>query len=245
MNCVTCGAELRPGAMFCGECGARVVKLVTPVDPVPPAAAPAAPVLVEPARSESAIVDEPDDDHPFWMPQPTPAVARYTAQQSQPTIALPGLPFELTQERPAPEPQRSIPRFAPIDLDDDDGEPEADFDETIVAPRRLPWTITGPDGIPHQIRTATVIGRAPQRPGDRPTAALLALPDPTKSLSKSHAIFEPDGDSLLVIDVGSTNGVVIMEPDGSETVVPAGRRVPLGTGVNLELGDYTLVIGRG
>lgn len=119
-----------------------------------------------------------------------------------------------------------------------------DFDETVISPRAPILTITGPDGIPHVIRTATVIGRAPQRPADRPEVDVLALADVSKSLSKSHAIVLPHGDELVIEDVGSTNGVIIKHPDGRETVLPAHRPFPLAVGTVLELGDYVLTIGQ-
>jgi pSer/pThr/pTyr-binding forkhead associated (FHA) protein len=119
-----------------------------------------------------------------------------------------------------------------------------DFEATILAPRRRPWTITGPDGIAHPIRVPTVIGRAPQRPLDRSDAEVLPLADPTKSLSKSHAIVELDADGFAITDLGSTNGIVILDAAGHEVMLPVGVRVPVDAGTRLELGDFVLVVDR-
>jgi hypothetical protein len=147
--------------------------------------------------------------------------------------SLPELVEPVVAVTPEPEPE---PAHA---LDDE-------VERTILAPRRRPaWTLTGPDGIPHPIRVPTLIGRAPHRPADRPGLELLSLVDETKSLSKSHAIIAPDGESFTVEDIGSTNGVLLIGADGSETELPSGRAVTIERGSVLEFGDYTATIDRG
>ncbi|CAN5357891.1 hypothetical protein BH11ACT2_BH11ACT2_09020 [soil metagenome] len=175
MTCRSCGADLREGAMFCGECGARVASVV---------AAPAAPTVpIEPLHRTRA----------------------------------PGVQLPLT-----------------ID----------DFEATVLAPRRRGWVITGPDGVGHHIRVPTVIGRAPQRPDDRDDVQVLPLVDPGKSLSKSHAILEPDGDGLTIRDLGSTNGIVVVDASGNEVMLPTDTPIPVVAGTRFELGDFVLVVDR-
>jgi hypothetical protein len=155
----------------------------------------------------------------------------------EPTVAI-----EIPRVRPEP-----LPAFleAPEVVEQAETELEDDVERTILAPRRrAAWTLTGPDGVAHPIRAATMIGRAPQRPASRPELALLALVDETKSLSKSHAILEPDGESLTVEDIGSTNGILLIGPDGAETEFPVGRPVPVEPGAVLEFGDYVATFDR-
>jgi hypothetical protein len=116
---------------------------------------------------------------------------------------------------------------------------EGDIDETVIAPRRAArWKIVTPTGDRHPIKVATVIGRAPiaQR-----GAVTLALIDPTKSLSKSHALLEVAPDGLAIEDLGSTNGIIVH--DGTvEIDLQRGQRLTLRPGMSLELGDYVLTI---
>jgi pSer/pThr/pTyr-binding forkhead associated (FHA) protein len=124
----------------------------------------------------------------------------------------------------------------------DDG---GDLDATVVAPRRAAWVIVDASGDRHDIRSATVIGRSPVAPLHVPRAVPLALDDPTKSLSKSHAVLEPLGDELVVEDLGSTNGTIIVEGGGVETELGGGQKVGVRPGVRLELGEFVLTVSRG
>lgn len=183
MTCANCGAELREGAMFCGECGARVSQAL----------------------------------------QYSPAIA-------QPTVPLQPLVWSSTEVPPDPVP-------AAITFDD--------FEATILAPRRSTWSLSGPDGVAHPIRLPTVIGRAPQRLADRDDVEVLPLVDPTKSLSKSHALLELDGDGLTIRDLGSTNGILLVDETNREVMLPVDIRVPVVAGTRFELGDFVLIIDRG
>ena len=301
MTCTSCGAALRPGAMFCGECGQKVAPIVSapsavpppppratapsavppppsfaPAPPPPPSFAPAPPPPVMAAAPPPPVVAASPPPPPVLAPAPPPppasagvvapppwiAPSAIQPPQSfvpQPTVPVPRLiasvPDSITAPPPAPV---AAPVASVVDDDDEfdrtilvaptpvvDEDDDDDLDRTILAPRKTPaFTLTGPDGVVHQIRVATVIGRSPARPLHRPGIELLPLPDVTKSLSKSHAVVEPEGDTLTIEDLGSTNGVVILGDDGSEIDVPTGRRTPLATGTVLALGDYILTIGR-
>jgi hypothetical protein len=253
MTCTSCGAALRPGSLFCGECGAQVDPSAVPAPPPlvvpaartdppppppvpavrggtppPPAAPPAAPVAL--AR---------------WTPPapPAPAVPAPEPAAAQPTVPLRGLidnlPLGLLDRGAAPPPAPpATPAAAPVAAPD----PEGDVEETVLAPRRTAtWRIVTPAGERHAIRGATVIGRAP---APREGATVLALADPSKSLSKSHALLDVVDDRLVIEDLGSTNGVIVH--DGTvELDLPPGERTALAAGVTLELGEYTLGVERG
>jgi len=208
MTCTSCGAALRPGAMFCGECGQKVTVLAS----APAAEASAAPLHTVPVSRLAAGVP-----HSIAVRPPPPVRVVADDDLDRTILAAPTVVEE---------------------LDDD-------VERTVLAVRRTPaFTLTGPDGIAHPIRSATVIGRAPTRPTHRPGIELLALVDVTKSLSKSHAVVEPDGDIFTIEDLNSTNGVVIVGDDGSETNLPTGRRTPIPPGTVLALGDYIVTVGR-
>ncbi|MDM7854376.1 RDD family protein [Cellulomonas alba] len=69
---------------------------------------------------------------------------------------------------------------------------------------------------------------------------LVAIEDPDRSVSKVHLAFGPDGDGQLwVLDRGSTNGTVLVRPDGSRATLPPGARAVIGAGWAVRFGERT------
>jgi len=82
-----------------------------------------------------------------------------------------------------------------------------------------------------------VVGRDPQ--GDVPH--VVAIDDPARSLSKTHLAFGPgEAGTLWVVDRGSTNGTVVVRPDGSAATLPAGARAVVAAGWSLRIGERTV-----
>lgn len=82
-----------------------------------------------------------------------------------------------------------------------------------------------------------VVGRAPQ--GEVPH--VVAIDDPARSLSKTHLAFGPaEPGTLWVVDRGSTNGTLVVRPDGTAATLPAGTRATVGPGWSLRLGERTV-----
>ena len=120
-----------------------------------------------------------------------------------------------------------------------------DDDETrIVPPRRVTpsWRLTIP-GIdaPVVVEGALFLGRNPASTDEFPQAELLVVPDPSKSISKTHALLELDG-GLWVHDLDSTNGVWVVSPGESPSEVTPGTRAPVTPGSDLELGDVIIQV---
>lgn len=97
---------------------------------------------------------------------------------------------------------------------------------------------------PVSVPAALFVGRDPTRTDDRPDSQLLAVIDPAKSVSKTHAMFEVDDDRLYVVDLDSTNGVFLFAPSGEAVqVAPRVRtRVPVDSMVGL--GNYPIRLHR-
>jgi S-DNA-T family DNA segregation ATPase FtsK/SpoIIIE len=70
----------------------------------------------------------------------------------------------------------------------------------------------------------------------RKAPADVVIDDPAKQISSRHLRLRPDGERLLVADLGSTNGTRI---DGGERLAPE-VDTPLGPGQRLQLGAATL-----
>lgn len=89
-----------------------------------------------------------------------------------------------------------------------------------------------------------IVGRKPQ--ADRVSSSaiprLITVTGPNNDISRSHLELRPDGRDLLVTDLGSTNGTVLVEPAGSRPLtarlaerIGAGTRVDLGDGVTIDI----------
>ena len=55
----------------------------------------------------------------------------------------------------------------------------------------------------------------------------MPVSDETRTISKTHARLELHGGTWFVVDLDSTNGVVVVTEDGTEVDVAPGVREPL------------------
>jgi RDD family protein/FHA domain-containing protein len=90
------------------------------------------------------------------------------------------------------------------------------------------------------IHDSLLIGRSPEnRGGDH---ALLAVPDLSRTLSKTHALLEWSGAVLWVTDLGSANGSVLISPDGERQPLVPGLRGAAAVGWTVQCGGRTFAV---
>ncbi len=107
------------------------------------------------------------------------------------------------------------------------------------------WSLVlPPDSFEFAVDGAVYVGRNPSREESRPHAAVLAIVDPEKSVSKTHALFEVDGEALWVHDLNSTNGVFVLVRGAEPTRVDPSRRAMVPPGSTVELGRYEVRVSR-
>lgn len=106
-------------------------------------------------------------------------------------------------------------------------------------PRTSDWVLVLPDATVLPIADALVIGRQPVSNDLGPTAAV-----PSAEVSKSHARFSIVEGQLLVRDLETTNGIVIVHPDNTEERASSFDETPLHNGDRLEIGSYSLEVER-
>ncbi|MFG6493241.1 DUF5684 domain-containing protein [Microbacterium sp. P03] len=133
-------------------------------------------------------------------------------------------------------PDDAVFRVEESPLDDDDDV----FDETVVAVRRRAvWHLSPPLGAPIAVTSdVLILGRRPATDPDFPDAQLVPISDETRTMSKTHARLELRGDEWVIIDLDSTNGVVLLRDDGAEEDAAPGVAEPVGT--SFLLGDAEL-----
>lgn len=90
-----------------------------------------------------------------------------------------------------------------------------DLDRTTVVrrARRTLAVLVLPDGEELALHRDNVVGRLPEV---TPGVHAVVIPDPTRTLSKTHARLSFDGDAWVIEDLDSTNGVVLLHDDGRE-----------------------------
>ncbi|TFD48890.1 FHA domain-containing protein [Cryobacterium frigoriphilum] len=94
-------------------------------------------------------------------------------------------------------------------------------------------------GEPHRLDQAYVLGRKPRLPriviGQPPR--LLAVPSPTSAVSSTHLEIRQEGDSIVVTDLGSTNGTVVRPPHGRTRRLRSGQSLAVTPGTVVDIGD--------
>ncbi|GAB3603726.1 DUF5684 domain-containing protein [Microbacterium aureliae] len=101
-----------------------------------------------------------------------------------------------------------------------------DIDHTVIASRRrMAWALVLPTGAHVPLTEEVVlVGRRPARSSAFPGAQLVEIDDGT--VSKTHLRLEKDGELWRVVDLHSTNGTVLVGPDGAETEIAPGTSHP-------------------
>ena len=171
------------------------------VPPAPPAAPTPPPVTRAPAVARDAAAPSSSEDDAF------PDDGGVSAIVGAPVA---GSPLSARSSVSA--------RFADVSRD------EELADHTIVTRRRRTgWVLVGPDGerIPLSEEVA-IVGRRPSVDAAFPQAQLITVGDPTRTVSKTHARLELRGDVWAVVDLDSTNGVVLIADNDDETDVEPG-----------------------
>jgi len=112
-----------------------------------------------------------------------------------------------------------------------------------ASPRRAApaWRLIVP-GHPDPVTVdgTVFLGRNPVATPGVAATGLLALDDPAKSVSKTHAMLEVDASGLWVHDLDSTNGVWVAPADGEPVEAVPGRRIEVPADSTLELGDFVI-----
>jgi len=117
-----------------------------------------------------------------------------------------------------------------------------------IAPQSISpqWRLVLPHGdAPVIVAGAVVIGRGPVTIPEYSTAQLVTATDPSKSVSKTHALLGIDAKGLWVADLGSTNGTFVITPAGGDVRVQPGAPVYVPPGSDVELGQYVITVELG
>ena len=157
---------------------------------------------------------------------------------------------------PAPEPAPAVeaeperPRFVDGHLVSaavaagHEAEPEPAHDTgPAVVDGPLQLTLSTGETVP--LDRGVLLGRAPKATAAIGAAGephLVRVPSPDNEISRSHVEVYPEGDGVVVRDLGSTNGTTITPPDGQPSRLAPGAPHPFELGSRLLLAGHVEVL---
>lgn len=100
------------------------------------------------------------------------------------------------------------------------------------------------DGRDFRLDRNVLIGRNPAANAGESQAQLLAVPDPGRTISKTHLHLLTDGAGVWVTDRNSTNGSAVTTPDGVRTALQPGVPSFVSPGTTVHFGDRTFTVGQ-
>ncbi len=215
-----------------------------------------APSVGEPETTEAMSAEELDLGTSRTEPEPTVSLADLENADTR-LVALPAslppAPTSLAPTAPHPPAAASTPTvLAVLCPYGHPNPPESkrctDCGVRVIdaEPRRVAQpalaTLRVTDGTQAVLDRVVLVGRAPSERGELP-ARLLTVPSPAHDISRTHLEIAPDGWRVLVKDLNSTNGTVLVGPDGaSRRPLPPGQAVPVALGSILELAEGVSVL---
>ncbi|KQM82143.1 DUF5684 domain-containing protein [Agromyces sp. Leaf222] len=155
---------------------------------------------------------------PFAQPVPTDpfAVAEETA------LAAPKTPAE---------PQAfAEPHTAGTVVSGEDDLEDDLLDRTIVVARKpiVTWRLVAEGGEPLRLAGSVVLlGRNPRAANAEAGEQRLVVPDPSRTLSKTHAVLSLHGEQWSITDLDSTNGVLVPDWEGIDRLLDPGVPTPV------------------
>lgn len=101
-----------------------------------------------------------------------------------------------------------------------------------------PVLLALPGGVVVAVDGPIVLGRAPFGAADgRPGVRAIAVPSPRAEVSAVHLELRPTSDGVEALDLGSTNGTLLVREGRPVGELEPGRAQAWPRGVELDLGD--------
>lgn len=113
-----------------------------------------------------------------------------------------------------------------------------------LVPRPPLALLRASNGLTESVDRVVLIGRAPAANASTARSPrLMTVLSPSHDISRTHLEVAPEGWQVVVTDLRSTNGTVLVHPgSGERTQLPSGEPVPVPLGSVLELGDGVSVL---
>lgn len=244
-------APVRPPAGTPPQPGAAPVPsaaIIEPLRPVP-GAEPPPPIFSgglrpPPAPFEGGARISPPPPPPAHSPDPTGVRRVGLPEPSGLVTSVPGMP----KREPAPQerPTDFVPGGYASVAEQLFAEDESLFHTRLAQQglTALPWVLRPRGGAERSLEQAVVLGRDPAQPPGASGASPIAVDDPNRSVSKTHALIELREGLPWVTDLHSTNGTTLTNEVGEALMCEPGVPVPIGDGWTVGLGEYPITVVR-
>ncbi|TFC81258.1 FHA domain-containing protein [Cryobacterium cheniae] len=110
-------------------------------------------------------------------------------------------------------------------------------------PAERPFSFRLPNGEEFPLDLPCRLGRRPRPPriGSSAPVRLIEVASPTSAVSGTHAEIRQEGGSVVVTDLGSTNGTVVVPPRGRRQRLRPGQSLTVLPGTTVHLGDGNII----
>lgn len=196
-------------------------------------------IIRERPHSSSLFSRQEGAPEPTESPEGEPVVQRVPVAHELPgaiDIEEPGAATEqpsVAGARDTPGPRAARPASA--------GHRDAEAAAPAAPPQRFAVRVGPGDSI--ELDTPIVVGRKPTLPrvesGILPR--LVAVPSPEQEVSSTHLRIEQSGDAVVVTDLRSTNGTVIVRPGGASSRLRPGESTVVLHGTVVQIGDGNII----
>ncbi|QGN34717.1 FHA domain-containing protein [Microlunatus sp. Gsoil 973] len=203
------------------------------------APAPSAVVASEPTQPVPSPQPEPQPE-PEPEPEPTVAFANPTPVPDQHQVMETG--ETLVDQPPVPPASSEDEGAKTIFASNLPGLPVSS-----QSPRSVLGVLLPSSGGRIEVDRPVVIGRSPaaNRVSGDQLPRLLTVPSPSHDISRTHVQVAPENGRMVVTDLNSTNGTILVFPDGRRTDLRPGVGVPVEVGSVIDLGDgITIAVDR-
>ena len=235
-----------------------------PCAPSAPPFVPSAPPFVPLSAPPAPPAPEPEATHVPWAsaasdPVPTPPTQVSAQASSAPAATAPSSDYigstpwsnsdsDASASEPAAteqplsfSPHSSSYSTSAQASDSSLSQDDAD-DRTQLGVRYDTARVTFDTGVTYPFGGTIVLGRNPLAPASHPTASPVPVDDPQRSVSKTHVALTATREGVLVEDLHSTGGTVVVRADGEETPVLPGAPVQARAGDTVRYGQRSVVI---
>jgi uncharacterized RDD family membrane protein YckC len=218
---------------------ARPVAGTTSSGPLDTASTPSGIISSVPGARPSAATSQPASQASTPpAPAPVPAAASVPAEETTPSSVVASAAAAAAAALSGPAPLEDDVEHTRLTSASRRAVPEAPYRDSSPRATLHLW-----DDRRLTLDGTALVGRNPApREGEQNPDRLLRVPDPARSVSKTHLALGVDADGAWLRDRNSTNGTVVTLPDGQQILCAPEQKVRVPSGASVAFGDFWFTV---